>query len=128
MTQKRSSPLNNPSQEKSPVVAVPGIKNYKPGTTGTTGSGKGVRQGGKPRVMPVEVLLRCQMCGHVQKLVFGYPRVPEWHRCVWCNELQPVAGYKVVGYGLGIPQPLAPFQVARRVQEAEFNAEYNPHG
>lgn len=69
----------------------------------------------------VEALLKCQMCGRVQKLVFALGKAPLYHRCAWCRELAPTDGYRVVGYGNPLPLPLYPHELEARKREAELN-------
>lgn len=119
MTEKSVPPLSNPPSEKAVAVA-PGTKdNFNP-VGDVDRRARGVSKGGRERVRPVEALLKCLMCGRLQKVVFGYGKPPEWHRCIWCKELQPLDGYRVAGYGLNLPQPEAPHEVeARKRWQAE---------
>lgn len=71
----------------------------------------------KQRVRIAEAILKCQGCGREQKLVFGFRKTPEWHKCIWCGELQPMDGYRVIAYGLGLPRPLAPHEVQARAAD-----------
>lgn len=100
MSEKRSSPLNNPLQEKVAVAA--NLKENK-GDSVSKGSERGVSKGGGERVKPAEAILLCQCCRQLQKLVFRVGSPPEWHRCIGCGELQPTDGYKVIAYGLMLP-------------------------
>jgi hypothetical protein len=116
MPEKRSAPLKNPPQEKSVAVAIaPVIKTKAPMST-ATGSEKRGSQGGRERVHPAEAIIKCQMCGREQKVVFAVGRTPEWHKCIWCGELQPMNGYRVIAYGLGLPRVLAPHEVKARAE------------
>ena len=110
MSTKRVSPLDNPPSEK------PENNNY-PVVDIRSGRGMGVSKGGKGRVRPAEALLKCLMCGHSQKVVFAVGKPPEWHKCIWCNQVQPADGYRVTAYGRGLPQPLAPHEVEARKRE-----------
>ena len=84
----------------------------------TRDRGKGSSKGeGKGRTKPAEAILKCQMCGRMQKVVFAYGKPPEWHRCIWCNELQPTDGYRVIAYGLDLPRVLTPHELKMRQQE-----------
>lgn len=122
--EKRVPPLNNPPTEKSADAdADVTIKINKPSGNVSDRSEKGVSKGGRERVKPAEALLKCQMCGHLQKLVFRAGKPPEWHRCIWCNELQPTDGYKVVAYGLGLPRVLSPQEVETRRVQREVNPQ-----
>ena len=118
MAEKRSSPLNNPPPEKLSSSSSKFSKSSYDDDD-DKGRGRGVSKGGKGRVKPAEALLKCLMCGRVQKVVFAYGRPPEWHRCIWCGEMQPTDGYRQVGYGLNIPQPLAPHKLKARQLELE---------
>jgi len=114
---KAVSPLNNPP---SAVVAIVNKIN-KPGNDSIRVE-KGVTlPRGKRRVQPAEAILKCQMCGRQQKLTFAFGKPPEWHKCIWCGELQPMDGYRVIAYGLGLPRVLAPHEVkAREMELAEL--------
>lgn len=114
MPEKSVSPLNNPPSQKSVVADAPGKSYLKPDSDSSDGRGKGVSKGGKERVKHAEAILKCQMCGREQKLTFAASRPPEWHRCTWCGELQPVDGYRVTAYGLELPRVLAPHEVKAR--------------
>lgn len=110
MSEKRSFPLNNPLQEKN--------NNSNPGVVKVREREKGGSKGGKERARPAEALLKCLMCGRIQKAVFPVGRPPEYHKCIWCNQVQPADGYRVIAYGLGLPQPLAPHEL--KVQQQRF--------
>ncbi len=110
MPEREVSPLNNPLSEKAVDEAIPYNDNDDKRV-------KRDSKGGKGRVQPAEAIVKCQMCGHYQKIVFGYGKAPEWHRCIWCGELQPADGYRVTMYGLGLPRVLAPHEVAARATE-----------
>ena len=97
---KRVSPLNNPVSEKANSA-------YKSQNEREKGDSKG----GKGRVQPAEAIVRCQMCGRLQKIVFALVSPPERHKCIWCNQLQPMDGYHVLMYGLRLPRVLAPHEV-----------------
>lgn len=105
MSEKSVSPLNNPSSEKS---ATPNIRKTSSTTFNDIEDGRGERKivkkplGG---VKMAEALLKCPRCGRIHKLIFRFGMPPNWERCTWCNELQPTDGYKVLAYGLGLPQP-----------------------
>jgi len=77
------------------------------------------QQGKKGKVKTAEAIVKCQMCGREQKIVFAFGRPPEWHKCIWCGQLQPTDGYRVIAYGLGLPRPLAPFEVQNRAEDLE---------
>lgn len=126
MPTKRVPPLTNPPSEKVVAVADKSNKIKSINDSDSNGRGKGVSKGGRERVSPVEALVKCLMCGRVQKLVFRHGKAPEWHRCIWCRELYPVDGYKVIAYGLDLPQPLAPHEVDARQREIDKET-YNPH-
>ena len=110
MPEKRSFPLNNPLQEKTNITTDVDDVNG--------GRDRGVSKGGKERVKPCEATLKCPHCGRELKVVFAFGRPPEWVRCVWCGELQPADGYRVIAYGLGLPQPLAPHEL--KAQQRQF--------
>lgn len=96
-------PLNNPLP---PVVVVRDI-NVR---TMTADRDRGVSKGGKGkgRLIAVEAIVHCQMCGHHSKIVFGFLTPPSWHRCPWCSELQPTDGYRVEMYGTDLPRVKTP--------------------
>jgi len=116
MPEKRDLPLNNPLSEKAVAVA-PDTKLKTTGDNGGIGREKGVSKGGRERVRPAEAILKCQMCGHHQKMVFTFGKPPNYHRCIWCGELQPTDGYRVTMYGLDLPRVLAPHEVEARRRE-----------
>jgi len=119
MTEKTSSPLNNPPQEKSTVIITGGkTPKYPSGDVGGRRD-KGVWQGGKERIKPAEAIVKCPHCGREIKVVFAAGRPPEWVRCTWCGELQPADGYRVIAYGSGLPRPLAPHEVQDRAAYLE---------
>lgn len=112
MTQKRVSPLNNPPSEKDVAVADSRTKRIiKPFDSDGKGDVGGFPRGAK-RVVPVEAVVRCQMCRQQQKIVFAYGRPPQWHRCIRCGELQPMDGYRVSMYGSGLPTVFSPAEIA----------------
>lgn len=116
MPEKRTLPLNNPLLEKAVAVA-PVVEAKSSDSYSSIGREKGVSKGGRERVRPAEAILKCLMCGREQKMVFTFGKPPNYHRCIWCGELQPTDGYRVIGYGLGLPQPLAPHELKIRQQE-----------
>lgn len=119
MPARRVSPLNNPPSGP-PVVAVAPELNKTKTTTTTRVINEGrVREGGKKRVIAVEALIKCQMCGWNQKLVFALDTLPQWHRCVSCGELQPVDGYIMWAFGKGLPIPLTPREIVMRTESAD---------
>jgi len=114
MSEKSGSPLNNPPPTRNVADDVV-VKNINPTTTTAASTGRGGPKGGeKGRAIAVGAIVKCQMCGREQKLVFRYGTPPEWHKCTWCGELQPADGYRVIAYGLGLPTPLAPHEVKAR--------------
>ena len=119
MTEKRIFPLNYPLQEKPLPSSTPGIKNISKPVVDVDGRDRGVSKGGKERVKPAEAIFRCEMCGRKQKVVFSVGRPPEWHRCIKCNELQPMDGYHVVMYGRGLPRVLTDNEIKARTAELE---------
>ena len=118
MPEKRVFPLNNPLSDKANNSNT-NKKFNKPGGVIDRGREKGVSKGGKERVRPAEALLKCLMCGRVQKVVFPVGKPPEYHKCTWCNQVQPTDGYKVIAYGLDLPQPLVPHELEARQRERE---------
>ena len=120
MTTKRVPPLNNPPSER--AVAVAPVKTLKRDDDDKgMGGGRAREGGGRGRGRVVEALLKCQMCGRIGKVVFAMGKAPAWHRCPFCRELQPTDGYRVVGYGLGLPTPLYPHELEARKREAEHD-------
>lgn len=115
MSTKRSFPLNNPHQEK--AISASGNKFNNPEDRRDTGRGKGVSKGGRERVKPAEAIVKCQMCGREQKIVFLVGEPPEYHKCIWCGQIQPMDGYHVVAYGLVLPWVLAPHELEQRKRE-----------
>lgn len=71
----------------------------------------------KQRVKVAEAIVKCQMCGREQKVVFAVGKPREWHKCIWCGQIQPMDGYRVIAYGLGLPRPLAPHEVQDRAAD-----------
>lgn len=120
MPKKSGFPLNNPLPEKS-VPDDAGIS-FKLITSDGDGKKKeiGVSKGGRGKGKVAEAIVRCQMCGRQQKIVWNPKFVPEWHRCIWCHELQPMDGYHVVVYGLGLPRVLAPHELKARNSELGY--------
>ncbi len=123
MTEKSRSPLKNPPSEKNTNTISLGTK---PGINTGISSVKG-DVGGSPRgvkrVIPVEAIVRCQMCGQWQKIVFAYGRPPQWHKCIKCNEVQPMDGYRVTMYGSLLPTVLSPTEVANRKEAQRLEKE-----
>ena len=119
MPEKSGFPLRQPPSQKRGGDDVPGNKYIKPPAVYVSESKKGDSQGGKGRAAIVEALLKCTGCGRVQKITFATGKYPEYHRCSWCNELYPTDGYRVIAYGIGLPQPLAPHEVKARQVELE---------
>jgi len=118
MAEKRSFPPNNPlSREDAATVASSKTKEY--GVNVNKGGGLGDHKRERGRAKPVEALLKCLMCGRLQKLVFTYGKPPGYHRCIWCGELQPADGYRVIAYGSDLPQPMAPQEMELRRREFE---------
>lgn len=118
MPEKRVFPLNNPPSDKAVAVAA-GTKYKTTGNYSNEGRGKEVVKKPGGRATPAEAILKCQMCGRAQKMVFTFGNPPNYHRCIWCGELQPTDGYQVTAYGLGLPQPLAPHELKARQRERE---------
>lgn len=118
MPEKRVLPLNNPLSEKTNNTNA-GKTHNKPVVVDIKGREKGVSKGGRERVRPAEALIKCQMCGRVQKVVFPVGKPPEYHKCIWCNQVQPTDGYRVIMYGLDLPRVLTPHELAARQREIE---------
>ena len=121
MSTKRSFPLNNPFQEKAVANAALSIKTKTTGYNSGNRGDKGVSKGGKEGNRVVEALVRCEMCGEVNKIVCGYGKTPQWHRCISCGELQPMDGYRVIMYGSRVPTVLSAREVKahRLIRERE---------
>lgn len=116
MPEKRILPLNNPPQEKSADYASGNQKKISTNGISRREIEKGVSKGGKGRVQHAETIIKCQMCGREQKVVFAFGKPPEWHKCIWCGQLQPMDGYRVIAYGLELPRVLAPHEVKARAE------------
>ncbi len=91
MSEKRVHPLNNPlsqkSADKAASIAIIMAKGVE-----------GVRQGGEGGIRVIYMLLRCRQCGKEQQIVFQYGKVPKWHRCVGCGDLQPTQGFAMIAH------------------------------
>lgn len=122
VSEERSFPLNNPLQERA-VADARGNKIITTRNSVSSGKDRGVSKGGKERAKPIEAILKCQSCSRLQKLVFTFGNPPNYHRCIWCGELQPTDGYRVISYGLGLPTPLAPHEVRARRREVSYNPQ-----
>lgn len=116
MTTKRVFPLNNPPSEKAAAIAL--SSRTKQPDSGDRGEDRGVQRG-KERVHPVEAIVRCEMCGRWQKIVFAYTKPPQWHRCIGCGELQPMDGYGLTMYGIGLPRVLTDNEITAKKRERE---------
>jgi len=120
MPGKKVLPLNNPS----PRTAVTVVKTFNTSDDDVSGIKRmGVKEVAKKPsggVKLAEALLKCPRCGRIHKLIFRSGTPPNWERCTWCDELQPTDGFRVIAYGLGLPQPQAKHEIAAR---ADFLAE-----
>ena len=114
MSEKRSFPPKPPLQEKLSTTSMSSNKINKPDVVDDMGKGVGVVKGGRERVKPAEAIVRCEMCRRLQKIVFRVGTPPEWHKCIKCGELQPMDGYHVLAYGLGLPRVLSDDEIAAR--------------
>ena len=119
MSTNRVPPLKTPLQTKAVAVA-PKLNSKDNDSNRGKGGVKGVLQGGQGRVRVAEALVKCQMCGGLQKVVWGLGKLPLYHRCPWCRELQPTDGYRVVAYGLGLPTPLYRHELEARKRQADL--------
>lgn len=114
MFEKRVPPLKNPPSEKSATVTAFGkSRSLEPISDSNKDDERGLPRGEK-RVRWAEALVSCEMCGWLQKIVFTIGKLPNYHRCINCGELQPTDAYRVFMYGLGLPRPLSPREVKER--------------
>lgn len=120
MATERNVSLNNPLKERDITTTSTVNKDIK---SDVVVRSKGVKEGAETirgRVKPAEAIVRCEMCGRVQKIVFPVGKPPEWHKCTGCNQIQPADGYHVVAYGLGLPRVLTEAEIkARRAELGE---------
>ncbi len=123
MLQKSVFPLNNPLSEKRPVITNTNKNIIKLGVDGGEGGERKIVKKPSGGVKLAEALLKCPRCGRTHKIVFRLGSPPNWERCTWCGELQPADGYRVVGYGLGLPQPLSSQEVQARAIESQIHKE-----
>ena len=112
MSVKKVSPLNNPSSKKS--SSSTSINTLETRRSRRWGVEKGVSKGGKEGGHIVEALVRCEMCGEVNKIVFGYGKLSQTHKCIGCTEIQPIDGYRVIMFGSHVPTVLSTREVEAR--------------
>ena len=115
MSEKRSTPLNNPPQEKRSTTTTNNKKISTLEDSSSKGRDRGVSKGGEERVKPAEAIVRCEMCSRKQKIVFAVGRLPQYHKCIGCGEIQPTDGYHVVAYGLGLPHVLSDNEIKSKI-------------
>ena len=121
MPRESVPPLNNPPSQRDDLITIPNKDNQVNSSYGSNGRGRGVSKGGKERVKPAEAILKCSMCGRMNKVVFPVGRPPQYHKCIWCNQVQPADGFRVIMYGLGLPQVLAPHELELRKQASQVD-------